>query len=598
MSTPRYLCRIQIVETNSKQGLATNAADVFYTDKKLFTIGSGSDADFRIKGSGIEGLHIATKLDGQNLFIKSIGAGKTQISSYDLPSEKVVPYKSGEAIRLGDGSKQIIFINLFRRFVEPHEESEAIVREAWERAKEAEASVQASAQALALQQKQTDDLKAEASARAAKMTEQAKEEAAKIQKSALQSRSEIVNKAEQEAQKRIKESEKEVEQALLQVKMKDEEMTRKFVDQAREKAKAIKAEAERDHEEMIQSGQREADMLIANAKKQVTEILERGENEKRQLLDEKKLIQEEIAEASSAQRQAFEGVGSVKAELKKMEDLKAQAQREFDMEKERLRLSLNDIKNELELRVTDKRALESEISESSTYLQNMKTDAETVLHEMEKSIATKRAAEVELSQSQIRIKDLKAEIEKLDAERTGVSDKLNSLKAKELEEQEKLRTKMSVEYEKRKKFEEDWFAKERAREQEEIKRERAAKEKLENERVITQAKAISEKIVPLISLELEAQMTGEDFAVLKPQLETLVDSVVHRSVEEEYQFRRDHWPKVRPKMSRVNVGLAAMAILFFAVAVAAYWPQIQRLQSSNLSSRSPASVTTEDGAGK
>src|SRR6185312_15876885 len=118
MSTPRYLCRVQIVETNSKQGLATNAADVFYTDKKLFTIGSGSDADFRIKGAGIEDLHIAAKLDGQNLFIKSIGTGKTQISSYDLPAEKVVPYKSGEAIRLGDGSKQIIFINLFRRFVE------------------------------------------------------------------------------------------------------------------------------------------------------------------------------------------------------------------------------------------------------------------------------------------------------------------------------------------------------------------------------------------------------------------------------------------------------------------------------------------------
>lgn len=582
----------------SKQALDTKTLELIHTDKKLFTIGSGSSADFRFKGPGVEGDHIAVKLDGHNLFIKSLGKGDTHVSSYKIPAEKVIPYKSGEAIRLGT-AKPILFINLFRKFVEPHEENEAIVREAWEKAKEAEEAVAQHAQALTLQQKQAEDLKNEATKQAAKLIEQSQEEAEKIQAAARQTETQILERAERQAAHRVQEAGKQAERALHEIKVKDEENTRKVMDQAREKAKEVKAEAEREYEELLKSGRREADLLIENAKKHLLELREQGEHEKKRQADEKAQIQNEIAQIEKSRKNAIDSLNGAKYDLKNMEEQKQQAQRQFDQDKERLRLSLGDLEKQVELRLRDKRALDSEVADGETYIKEMKAEAEAIKKASEQAVKAEETAKVELNQHQSKIKELRTEIEKLSDERTTVSQNLASLKTQEAAELEKLRGKLSAEYEKRKQFEEEWFAKERTKEQRLVNKERAAMARLEGERLIDQSRAISEKIIPLISLELDGKLSEADLAAFKPRMESLISPIVQRSVEEEYQFRREHWGEVRPynfmtlfkhnfRKTTLRMGLAAIFMMIMAAAAAyAAFPEMIRSHISNFSSQSP-----------
>ncbi|MGE4132532.1 MAG: FHA domain-containing protein [Bdellovibrionales bacterium] len=581
----------------SKQGLGTTTLETIYTDKKMFTIGSGSGADYRFKGPSVESLHVAVKLDGHNLFIKNLSKSNTQVSSQKVQAEKVIPYKSGEAIRLGD-AKPIIFIHLFRKFVAPHEESEAIVREAWEKAKEAEAAALQYSQTLALQQKQAENMKVEAAKAVEQIIKQGNEEADSIRRAAQAAEKEITEKANLQAQKRSQEVEREAERTLLEIKLRSEETTRKMTDQAREQAKELKAEAEREYDTILKSGQREAELLIHNAKRELNEIKSQVEGERQRLEEEKTRIKAEIAAAEKAHTAVLERQNVLRMEMKGLEEKTQQAKMEFEQKKETLRLELTETEKQVELRLSDKRALDSEVSDGEQYLQEMKSRSEAAALKAEAAAVAEKQSKEELAKNQSQIQRTKSEIETLRKELEVTAERLSEVRVKEAQELERLRDKMSSEYEKRKRFEEEWFAKERQKEHEVAAQERINLARLEEDRLVVQAKTITDKILPLISLELETQLSEKEMATMRPKLESVLGPVVQRAVLEEHQFRRSNLhfitAKSTPLQARPSrlrgMGLALVAAILLLAAIYTTFPNLFSTHLLDMSSESPTST--------
>ncbi len=593
MGTTRYICRISVLASDSAHdGQSSHYASIVHSDKKNFTIGSSNEADVQISGTGIASLHAEVTVDPPHLFIRSLGAAQTFVSTHQVASENLEPFRSGEAIRLGQ-SKQVLIIELFKKYVEAAEEGELIVHEVSEKAKIIENSIAEQKRELNLLTKQSQDLKAKIEKEVNEKLLDAKQKAEEIHQAALRQKDEIIQSSEKEAALIAQRAESEIAHALNEIRLNSEEKKRALMDQVRVKAKEIKQEAETEVEAIVASGQREADLLIAAAKNKAKEITEESQREVQALLDSKGLVQNEIKELQTARIRAHQELESSRVEVRTVEASKNKVYREFELEKERLRSANEALRKQLEILESTKRGMDAELTELKKQSEKV-TDALTLeksaaqkyldncAQESQQAIQTYEKAKSETEQLQRELGELKKSINDLQPELTKTMERISNLKVQEVNEREQTRAKLKKEYEVRLEFEKKWLTKQRQEELEQMVREKKAKAIIEVERLNKQAQTISESIQSLITVELMTQFGEEQTMNFKPQLERVLPAVVQRCVREEYEYRRENWEKIRPfsfateiglraKRLKRQVGVTTLSILFFMAALLVSW---------------------------
>ncbi len=605
MATTRYLCRILVLDSEQKQSRnSTKYSNVLYVDKKQFVIGSGPDADIKITGPGVLAQHVQVSIDVPHLYIRNLGKGETLVSTYAVTSENMEPFKAGESIRLGQ-SKLVLFIELFKKFVEPQEESDAIVRESYEKVKTVETLVAEHKKELGLLNKQAKDLKDETDKEMARIIEEAKQKADEIQQSAIGAKEKFLLAAQQETILAAQKAEKDVERTIHELKLNSEETTRKLMDQARHKIKEIKAEAEQENEVIIASGQREAQLLIENAKKQATEVIEDGQKGIEALHQEQAKLRNEIEEFKVKRMKALEDLTSAKIELRNFDEQKQQAQRDFELEKERLRLSSEQLQKQLEIQESDKRAVEAQVENFKLHFNKMTAEMEAEKSatqaymekcklETQQSILAKVKIQNEAEELQTKAHTLGNTIKDHQTELSSLNQRITDLKIQENNEREQMRSKLNKEYEARIEFEKNWHAKQRQIEQVQLESEKTAKAKLETLRLNLHAQTIVEKIKPLIGLEITSQFGEEQSLKFTPQLDKVISPIVHRCVLEEYEFRRENWETIRPtsyaselsqraQLLKRQIGVTSFSVFFFMAAVLVIWAHASGFQLNNVS---------------
>jgi len=603
-----------------------NYMDAHYTDKKQFTFGSGADADVQIEGPDVDPIHISVRIEGSKLFIKNLSHGETQLSSYTVPFDKVEPYTPGEAIRIG-GFKQLIFVELFRKFVDPISESEAIIREAWDRAKEAENLIEQHQQSLMLVKKQGDELKVAAEGDADAIVAAALKRAESIEASALKAKDDLIKFTLLEKETTIHRAQTEYESKTRELHLAAEENAQKLLEQARVKNKQLKQEAEREIEALQLSAQHQAELTVEMAKKKAQEISEEGRNQNQALALIKEEYELEIAQAHKDRTLATEKLTSTQSELKALEETKKQSQGDHDMEKERLRLVMNSLQEQVATRESEARAMQAKVDDLTIHFnqvtKQLKEAKEAALRELQRcknesdaAQTAKEGFEMEAANISSRIQEITVKMHQLDAEHAAIMSRVSKLQAEEIQERDKIRENLRREYEDRKEFEMNWHAEQRLVEQENVRREKIVQEKLEQEQLQKQSQNIVEKILPLLSLELVPYLAPEQTAVVVPEIEKIIGPIVERSVTEEYEFRRKHWTEVQPaKVNRVlkdyhsglkkQYGLVTLSVILFVMAVLISWSKVSGLQiayltlttpdSSTQNQRAPASQEPQDG---
>jgi hypothetical protein len=522
------------------------------------------------------------------------------------------PFRSGEAIRLGQ-SKQAIIIELFRKFVEAAEESELVVQEAQEKVKAIEKSLDQQKSELDHLIKQSQNIKTQIEKESSERIELAQQQAEEIKQSALKWKDEIIQKSERDATLIAQKAEKEIERTINEIQLNSEEKKRALLDQARVKAKEIKQEAETEAEAIVASGQREADLLIAAAKNKAREITEDGHLEIQVLQTTKDSLQNEIKVIQSARAQATQEIAATKLELGRIQGEKDQLYKGFELEKERLRLSSEDLRKNTEALESNRRALASENAALKEHFDKVnfdlaqeKASAQSFLDkcsdDSQKAISATKKATAELDQSHQELETINKRIIDSNVELAKITERISGLTAQEERERDQIRTRLKKEYEVRLEFEKKWLTKRREEELDQQDRERTARAKVELERLNQQAQSISEGIQSVLGLELVAQFGEESSLNLKPQFEKVIPPIVLRCVKEEYEYRRENWEKIRPysfatelhlraKKFKRQIGVTTISLLFLTAALTVTWISGYGTDTKDMSSQSCSTVT-------
>jgi hypothetical protein len=545
MGAIRYICRISIVATDQPDA----RAEIFFIDKKTFTVGASTDADVKIKGAAVDPQHLLVKIDGQQLLVKNQGRGSTLVGSYKVPTDQLVPYKPGEGIRLGL-SKQLVQIELFKKALEPHEESEAIIREAWEKAKQAESLVTTQRQVLAEQNKVTEDIAKEAQLKADE-----------ILKTAQNTKEQILKAAESEAASIKQNAEKDIVRTTNENNHQSELKVKLALEQAKDQAKALKKQAEKEAEGLIEAAKRTSQEQIDAAAQKAHDYLAESKREFEALQVNRNSLKNEIVDQEARNKMASEGVAKITIELKKMEEIKHKAQVDLDIEKERVRLAQEEMRKQVALQTKEKQILAAEIESFLSHFNKIKSELSEEKSEAQRelqrckqeateAVQMKEQAEYILDQHNTSVKELKKAISSLHHEQTTLAARINAAKDDEIKEREEMRNKINIEYFKRRELEEKWFAQQRQSEHEQKQKEKEAKRQLESERLVLQARKISEKLEPLLAIELTSLLSEEQLETLSPQLEKIVSPAVQHCLQEEYDFRKENWQHVRPPVKK------------------------------------------------
>jgi hypothetical protein len=627
MPTSQYFCRILFLDTDQPlSGLKMNYSDARYTDKKQFTFGSGPEADVKIDGPEVDPIHFSVKIEGSKLFIKSLSQRETQLSSYAIPFDKFEPYTPGEGIRIG-GFKQVIFVELFRKFVDPISESEAIIREAWDRAKEAEGLIEQHKQSLVLLKKQGNEFKALAEDDANAIIGAARKKAEAIEESAVKAKEDLIKLTLMEKEATVHRVQNEYEGKARELHLAIEENAQKLLEQVRLKNKQLKQEAEKEIETLQLAAKHQAELTVEVAKKNAHEITEESRIQNQALTQLKQEIENEIAQAHKESASVLEQSATVQSELKAFEEAKKQAQRDHELEKERLRLAIDSLQEHLMVKESETRAMQAKVDDLTVYFNQMmkqldeaeekaRRELERCKNESEAARSSRDGFEAEAANINSRIQGITSKMHQLDTEHAAIMSRVSQLQAEEIKERDKIRDNLHKEYEARKDFEIKWHAEQRLFEQKAAQREKLLQEKLEQEQLQKQSHNIVEKILPLLSLELTPYLSPEQTAVVIPEVEKLIGPIVERSVAEEYEFRRKHWTEIQPtKTDRIvrdyknslkkQYGLVALSVVLFVMAVLISWSKVSGLQIAYLTfttpesgaqnHRAPALQETQDG---
>jgi hypothetical protein len=611
MPTSQYFCRILLLDANQPlSGLKMNYTDARYTDKKQFSFGSGPDADIKIEGVGVDPVHFAVRIEGSKLFIKNFSHGETQLSAYKVPYDKVEPYTPGEAIRIG-GMKQVIFVELFRKFVNPISESEAIIREAWDQAKEAESLVEQHKQSLVLLKKQGDEIKLLAENDARNIVATAQKRAESIEESALKAKEDLIKSTLQEKEITIHRVQNEYASKARELHLAAEENVQKLLEQARLKNKQLKQEAELEIEALQLSAKNQAELTVEVAKKKAKEIIEESSIQNQALAEVKVEIEMEIAQVQKDRALAAEKLTTIQSELKNFDEIKKQTQRDHELEKEHLRLVINGLQEQLMEKESESRAMQAKVDDLTVHFNQMTKQLEQAVasageelqrcqNEAAAAQLAKEGFEAESVNIVSYIQEITAKMQQLDAEHTATMSRISKLQAEEIQERDKIRGNLHKEYEARKEFEMRWLAEQRRCEQENTQREKLVQEKMEQEQLQKQSQDIVAKILPLLSLELKPYLAPEKAAVVEPEMEKLIGPIVERSVTEEYEYRRKYWVEIQPgNVDRLvkdyksglkkQYRLVTLSVILFAMAVLISWSKLSGLQVAYLTFMSPDS---------
>jgi hypothetical protein len=540
MGVTRYIFRIVMNDTEQPG----SKPQVAYVDKKSFTIGSGANADVKVKGMAVESQHLSIKIDGQQIMVKNQGRATTMVGTYKIPSEAPVEYKPGEGLKLGL-SKIVVQVELFKKFTEAHEESDAIIREAMEKAKQAEALVATQRQVLAEQNKVAEET-----------SKQAQSKADEIKASALKTKEQILKAAEQDAAAIKQRAEQEAVRSTNENNLLAEEKAKAILDQAKDQAKEIKKQAQKESDILVNTGKSQAQEQIDLAARKAEEYLAESKREFKELQNERKRLEAVIAEQQLQDQSTGEKLASLKKELKKFEEIKLKAQIDLDAEKERIRLSQEELQKQFAVQLQEKQSLNAEIESMLAHFNRIKGDlsqeksvAQKELQrcktEATEAVQMKEQAEYLLQQHNESLQEIKKSISSLHHEQTNLAARINAAKDDEMKEREEMRNKLNIEYWKRRELEEKWFTQQREQERVQKAREKAAKQQIEADRLSFQITKISQKLKPLISLELTGHLSEDQLLNLEPELEKIVASTVEQAVNEEYEFRRENWQTVK-----------------------------------------------------
>jgi chromosome segregation ATPase len=312
---------------------------------------------------------------------------------------------------------------------------------------------------------------------------------------------------------------------------------------------------------LIEVGKQTSQEQIDAAAQKAHDYLAESKKEFEALLVDRNRLKNEISDLEAKNKMANEGIAKITFELKKMEETKHKAQVDLDLERERIRSAQEELCKQLAVQTTEKQTLSAEIESFLSHFNKIKSELSEEKSEAQKelqrckqesleAVQMKEQAEYILDQHNAIVKELKKTISSLHYEHTNLAARINAAKDEELKEREEMRNKLNIEYFKRRELEENWFAQNRQSEHDQKQKEQEAKHQLESERLVLQARKISEKLEPLLAIELTSFLSEEQLETLTPQLEKLVTPAVQHCVQEEYDFRRENWQYVRPPVKK------------------------------------------------